>query len=100
MHYNIGNGYNVLGDLAKAISHYQSSLNLHAENPECLKNYGSILMKLGRKREAVELFERALQSNPRHSQSLFSLAVYQIREQQNFEKGIELLSMISIRNTL
>jgi tetratricopeptide (TPR) repeat protein len=98
MHYNIGNGYNVLGNLAKAISHYQFSLDLYPENPECLKNYGTILSQLGRKQEAVELFERALQINPRHSQSLFSLAVLQIREQQNFERGIELLSRISIRN--
>ena len=74
-HVNFANALrNDLGDLGRAEEHYRLALGLRPRNAVAHTNLGCVLAITGRKDEAAEEFNRALEIDPRLSQAREYLA--------------------------
>ena len=74
-HVNFANALrNDLGDLGRAEEHYRLALELRPRNAVAHTNLGCVLAITGRKDEAAEEFNRALEIDPRLSQAREYLA--------------------------
>ena len=68
-------------DLAKAEKHFALAAKLAPGAPETRNNYGAVLLRLGRRKEAAREFTASLAANPNQVSALINLA--QIRTTEN-----------------
>jgi tetratricopeptide (TPR) repeat protein len=59
----------------KSITWYQNTLELDAKNVDARTDMGTCYFNLGRPREAIREYHRALEINPKHQPTLFNLIV-------------------------
>ena len=67
-------------DLVKAEKHFALAAKTAPNAPETRNNYGAILLRLGRKKEAAREFTASLAANPKQISALVNLAQIQISE--------------------
>jgi len=67
-------------DLAKAEKHFALAAKIAPNAPETRNNYGAILLRLGRKKEAAGEFTASLAANPRQASALVNLAQIRLAE--------------------
>jgi Tfp pilus assembly protein PilF len=67
-------------DLAKAEKHFALAAKVAPNAPETRNNYGAILLRLGRRKEAAGEFAATLAINPKQSSALVNLAQIRIIE--------------------
>ena len=67
-------------DLAKAEKHFALAAKIAPNAPETRNNYGAILLRLGRRKEAAGEFMASLAINPKQSSALVNLAQIRIIE--------------------
>jgi tetratricopeptide (TPR) repeat protein len=72
-HYGMGNVFLKKEDWDKAISHYQSALQIKPDYVEARGNLGLALFKEGKTDEAITQFQIALQLHPGYADALFNL---------------------------
>lgn len=84
-----GAAYNLLGDVAKAISAYEKALVLNIDElDETLYNIGISFGQAGEIHLAISYLEKANKVNPKNEIVLYELGYYYDRDSQ-FEKSIE-----------
>jgi len=84
-----GAAYNLLGDVAKAISAYEKALKLNIDElDETLYNIGISFGQAGEIHLAISYLEKAHKANPKNEIVLYELGYYYDRDSQ-FEKSIE-----------
>ncbi|CAA9383605.1 MAG: hypothetical protein AVDCRST_MAG74-548 [uncultured Pyrinomonadaceae bacterium] len=67
-------------DLQKAEKHFALAAKTAPNAPEMRNNYGAILLRSGRKKEAAREFTASLAANPKQSSALVNLAQIRIAE--------------------
>ena len=67
-------------DLAKAEKHFALAAKIAPNAPETRNNYGAILLRLGRKKEAAREFTASLAVSPKQASALVNLAQIRIAE--------------------
>ncbi|MDQ3132669.1 MAG: tetratricopeptide repeat protein [Acidobacteriota bacterium] len=67
-------------DLAKAEKHFALAAKTAPNAPETRNNYGAILLRLGRKKEAAKEFTASLAASPKQLSALVNLAQIRIAE--------------------
>jgi tetratricopeptide (TPR) repeat protein len=74
------------GNLAEAERHLGRAMKLDPNSPAARNNYGAILLKLGRHREAIDQFEASLRIDNRQLNALVNLA--QLRAARGSAKNL------------
>ena len=69
-----GVGYYQLNQPEQAVQAFERAWRLHPWSFQVINNYASALVKAGRFREAVPLYEKAVEINPRYEDGKFNLA--------------------------
>lgn len=69
-----GVGYYQLNQTEPAVRAFERAWRLHPWSFQVINNYASALVKAGRFREAVPLYEKAVEINPRYEDGKFNLA--------------------------
>ena len=67
-------------DLAKAEKHFALAAKIAPNAPETRNNYGAILLRLGRKKEAAREFTASLAASPKQTSALVNLAQIRVAE--------------------
>ena len=67
-------------DLAKAEKHFALAAKIAPNAPETRNNYGAILLRFGRKKEAAKEFTASLAASPKQISALVNLAQIRIAE--------------------
>ena len=71
---SLGGVYAANGRIAEAREALEAALRIDGSFPWALQNYGGLLMEVGERAAAKRCFERALGTDPRHVESIASLA--------------------------
>ena len=66
--------YNALGDMERAVAHYEHCLAQDEKSLSCLKKLGKIYRAQGKKEEALKVFEAALALSPDDWKILYNLS--------------------------
>lgn len=89
--------FSSIGDDESALKILKRALEKNPESPEANYRCGSILDDLGRWTEAIEYFEKAIESNPTHHLALnalgFILIEYAVEPKKGFEYAKRALGM-------
>ena len=72
-HFDAGNRALSAGDFAEAARLFREALAGAQFAPEIWNNLGIALFNSGGRREAVEVFRRAVQLNPQYSEAFYNL---------------------------
>jgi len=89
-YYNLGIGYEELGDAAKAEQYYKDGLTKYPQDSDLLANYGALLENQGRGAEALEKLQQAAKQSG--SAALYGQAAVQAAKQGNVPLAVELYS--------
>jgi Tfp pilus assembly protein PilF len=93
-------------DLAKAEKHFALAAKIAPTAPETRNNYGAILLRLGRRKEAAGEFTASLAISPKQSSALINLAQIRVIEgnltgaRELFEKAKSIASDVEILRAL
>jgi len=72
--YNLANVFGALSEIEEAEIFYRRCLELDQNYGRAWKNLGSLILPLGRVQEAIECFDKALESNPSIVEAVLSKA--------------------------
>jgi tetratricopeptide (TPR) repeat protein len=92
----MGLAYRHLGRFDEAKKYFQQGLERDPQNASCLFNLGYIEERQGNDRAAEDLFQRALNSNPRLSEALLEVANLRIAKKKFTEAAVLLRRYVKI----
>ena len=78
-HYSLGVHYKGLGDLKRAVKHYERSLQIDPENPRARNNLGTVYSMLGRPHDAIHQYSEAIRISPKDSRAHNNLGVVYLK---------------------
>ncbi|PLY01667.1 MAG: hypothetical protein C0623_05130 [Desulfuromonas sp.] len=85
----LGNSYFDSNQFLQAVEAYDKALELDGNDPNVLTDQGVMFRKLGWYDRAVANFEKAIQINPNHTQSMYNLGIVYRYDLNDFPAAIE-----------
>ncbi len=78
-HFNLALMYSLAGDFERASASYAKGISIKPDSPYFIKRYGDLLQENGKRREALEMYKRALAIRPSEPGFIFDAAVLSLR---------------------
>ncbi len=97
LHSRLGNAFLLRGDLELAGANYKAALRLAPHLTDCWCNFGNVLVKAGKPRDAIALYLQALKLNSRHWPARTNLVQALMDTQQYIVAKALLLELIDER---
>jgi intraflagellar transport protein 88 len=93
---NKGNVLFLQDDIGLARECYQEAVNVHSTCPEAIYNLGLSYIRLGRDKDAMDVFENLLTISPNDPSVLYQVACI-CERQQNWAMALKWLNILSTR---
>jgi len=92
MHVSVANELFAAGDIEKAAYHFQEAIRIEANDPveDAYNNLGLALAVLGRNREAIDYYKRAIEIAPDYVDAYINLATA-FTQEKRFDEAIAIL---------
>ena len=83
------------GNILEAVKYYQNCIKQGCNDPIVYSNYGTILRKIGKLKEAALSIRKAIELNPNYSEAHYNLG-NTLRELGKLKEAVLFLSLIHI----
>lgn len=94
LHTDVGIGLQTRGQLAEALTQYDTALAVAPTFAEALYYRGTALREMGRKNDAMESFRRCLTARQDHLKAMHDLALLLFENRHSMEEAIQLMRAV------